>query len=291
MPRVLLSSKIDFVFKKIFGNEKHPEILISFLNAVMEPTDPIKSVQIKNSDIEKEHIEDKYSRLDIKAITNSGEYINVEIQLKNEYNMIKRSLYYWSKLYEEQIVQGDNYEKLAKTVCINILDFKYLKNDRYHNAYRLKEIETNEQLTDIMEIHFIEIPKLKKVENSEEITDMLTAWVEFISNPEGDVIANLEMCKKEIREAKEELVRLSANSRERMLYEKRKESLLNKTSAIIKATEEGRAEGRAEGIEEGKKEEKIKNVKSFLLLGVDLETIAKGAGISIEEVIKIKEEM
>ena len=150
-----------------------------------------------------------------------------------------------------------------------------------------------------MEIHFIEIPKLKKVENSEEITDMLTAWVEFISNPEGDVIANLEMCKKEIREAKEELVRLSANSRERMLYEKRKESLLNKASAIIKATEEGRAEGkaegrtegRAEGIEEGKKEEKIKNVKSFLLLGVDLETIAKGAGISIEEVIKIKEEM
>ena len=59
MPRVLLSPKIDFVFKKIFGNEKHPEILISFLNAVMESTDPIKSVQIKNSDIEKEHIEDK----------------------------------------------------------------------------------------------------------------------------------------------------------------------------------------------------------------------------------------
>ena len=51
MPRVLLSPKIDFVFKKIFGNEKHPEILISFLNAVMESTDPIKSVQIKNSDI------------------------------------------------------------------------------------------------------------------------------------------------------------------------------------------------------------------------------------------------
>ena len=47
----------------------------------------------------------------------------------------------------------------------------------------------------------------------------------------------------------------------------------------------------SKGIEEGKKEEKIKNVKSFLLLGVDLETIAKGAGISIEEVIKIKEEM
>ena len=105
MPRVLLSPKIDFVFKKIFGNEKHPEILISFLNAVMEPTDPIKSVQIKNSDIEKEHIEDKYSRLDIKAITNSGEYINVEIQVKNEYNMIKRSLSIsWRAILRAQVI-------------------------------------------------------------------------------------------------------------------------------------------------------------------------------------------
>ena len=75
-----------------------------------------------------------------------------------------------------------------------------------------------------MEIHFIEIPKLKKVKNSQEITDMLTAWIEFINNPEGEVISNLEMSKKEIREAKEELIRLSANSRERSIYEKRKES-------------------------------------------------------------------
>ena len=71
--------------------------------------------------------------------------------------MIQRSLYYWSKLYEEQLEEGDRYGKLCRTVCINILDFKYLKNDRFHNGYRLKEIETNEELTDLEEIHFIEI--------------------------------------------------------------------------------------------------------------------------------------
>ena len=49
----LLSPKVDFVFKNIFGSEKHPKILISFLNAVMKPKDLIKSVEIKNSDIEK----------------------------------------------------------------------------------------------------------------------------------------------------------------------------------------------------------------------------------------------
>ena len=89
--RALLDPKVDFIFKNIFGSEKHPKILISFLNAVIKPTDLINSVEIKNTDIEKSHIEDKYSRLDIKAVTSSGEHINIEIQLKNEYNMIKRS--------------------------------------------------------------------------------------------------------------------------------------------------------------------------------------------------------
>ena len=32
MERRLLNPKIDFVFKKIFGSEKHPGVLISFLN-------------------------------------------------------------------------------------------------------------------------------------------------------------------------------------------------------------------------------------------------------------------
>ena len=106
--------------------------------------DNITDVEIKNTDIDKSYIEDKFSRLDVKAVTSKNEIINIEIQLKNEYNMIQRSLYYWSKLYEEQLEEGDRYDKLCRTVCINILDFKYLKNDRFHNGYRLKEIETNE---------------------------------------------------------------------------------------------------------------------------------------------------
>jgi predicted transposase/invertase (TIGR01784 family) len=90
--------------------------------------------------------------------------------------MIKRRLYYWGKLYEEQLGEGHNYSTLSRTICINILNFKYLKNDRFHNSYLLKEKETNEELIAIMEIHFIEISKLK--ENSDE-KDMLIAWTEF----------------------------------------------------------------------------------------------------------------
>lgn len=141
MSRRLLNPKVDFIFKKIFGSENHPNILISFLNAVMKPVDKIVSVVINNTEITKDFLEDKFSRLDVKATTNKWEIINIEIQIKTEYNMIKRSLYYWSKLYEEQLSEGDKYETLSRTVCINILDFKYLDNDRFHNGYRLKELE------------------------------------------------------------------------------------------------------------------------------------------------------
>lgn len=269
MRRTLLNPKIDFVFKKIFGSEEHPEILISFLNAVLKPQKPIVSVEIKNSDLEKEYIEDKCSRLDVKALTSNKEIINIEIQLKNEYNMIQRSLYYWSKLYEEQLSEGDRYDKLSRTVCINILDFKYLKNDRFHNGYRLKEIETNEELTDLQEIHFIEIPKLKRFESTEEIVDLLEGWVEFLRDPESEVIRKLEMSNKEIREAKDELYRLSRNSKERELYYLREKSLRDEISALANAEEKGLKEGLKQGLLEGK----LESARSLLDI-LDDDTIA-----------------
>ena len=283
----ILSPKVDFVFKKIFGNEKHPNILISFLNAVIKPTDLIKSVQIKNTDIEKEHIEDKYSRLDIKAVTNNGEHINIEIQVKNEYNMIKRSLYYWSKMYEGQLTKGQDYDTLSRTICINILDFKYLKNDNFHNCYRLKEKTTNEELTDVMELHFIEIPKLRKLENSEDISDMLEAWITFIESPTSELIDKLEMSLDEIKEAKEELLRLSGNDKERERYEKRFESLLEQNSLLANAERKGLQKGIEKGKKEGAKQEKILIAKNLLDV-LDDETISNKTGLSLKEIKELR---
>ena len=278
----ILSPKVDFVFKKIFGNEKHPKILISFLNAVIKPTDLIKSVEIKNTDIEKEHIEDKYSRLDIKAITNNGEHINIEIQVKNEYNMIKRSLYYWSKMYESQLTKGQDYDSLSRTICINILDFKYLKNDNFHNCYRLKEKNTNEELTDVMELHFIEIPKLRKLENSEEVSDMLEAWITFIERPTSEIIDRLEMTSSEIKEAKEELIRLSGNDKERERFERRFESLLEQNSLLANAERKG--------MQKGIQKEKIEIARNLIKNGLDDNLILNSTGLSIDEINKLRKE-
>ena len=279
MERRLLNPKIDFVFKKIFGSEKHPGVLISFLNAVLKPKNNITDVEIKNTDIDKSYIEDKFSRLDVKAVTSKNEIINIEIQLKNEYNMIQRSLYYWSKLYEEQLEEGDRYDKLCRTVCTNILDFKYLKNDRFHNGYRLKEIETNEELTDLEEIHFIEIPKLKKINSEKDIVDVLEGWVEFLRDPESEVVRKLEMTNKEIREAKDELYRLSMDEKERALYFIREKSIRDEISALANAEEKGMERG----IKKGERNKAIEIAKSLLDV-LDIETISIKTGLSIKEI-------
>lgn len=265
----ILDPKVDFIFKNIFGTEKNSDILISFLNAIIKPKKMITKVEIKNNDISKEYLQDKYSILDIKATTSNDEIINIEIQLKNQYNMIRRTLYYWSKLYTEKMTQGDNYSNLKRTVCINILNFKYLKNNRFHNAYRLKEIETNEELTNVEEIHFIEIPKLE--DNSDE-KDMLVAWTQFLKNPESEKIRDLESKVKEIKKAKDELIRISNDDKERELYEMRQKAIMDELNALSKAKEEG-------------VNEQINiTIKNMLELGLEKEIIAKSLGITISEI-------
>ncbi|MHC1682924.1 MAG: Rpn family recombination-promoting nuclease/putative transposase [Clostridiaceae bacterium] len=273
MSKGLLDPKVDFVFKNIFGSDQNPEILISFLNATLKPNNKITNVKIKGTDIAKQFIEDKYSRLDVKATTSNNEIINIEIQLKNEHNMIKRSMYYLSKMYEEQLGEGDDYSKLGRTVCINILNFKYLKTNRFHTGYRLKEIETNEELTDIIEMHFIEIPKLE--ENSDE-KDMLVAWTEFLKDPESETVRNLEMTVDEIRRAKDQLIRMSNDAEQREIYDMRAKILKDKVSALNKAKEEGREEG------------KIEIAIEMLKDGEPIEKITKYSKLSENEILELK---
>ena len=284
MSKGLLDPKVYFVFKNIFGSPNHPEILISFLNATLKAKKKIVNVDIKKTDIEKQYIEDKYSRLDVKATTSNDEIINIEIQLKNENNMVKRSLYYLSKMYEEQLNEKEDYSKLVRTVCINILNFKYLKTDNFHTGYRFKEIESNEELTDIMEVHFIEIPKLQ---DSSDEKDMLVAWTEFLKDPESEKVRGLELSIEEIRQAKDELIRMSNDSTQRELYDMRANSLRDKMSELNAAERKGIEKGREEGREEGRKEEKIKIARNMKLSGIDTNTIAKITNLSEDEIDKL----
>ena len=67
----LFDPKVDYIFKNIFGNENHPKILISFLNACIKPKSPITSVKIKNTELTKEYIEEStgIKTVSLRAVT------------------------------------------------------------------------------------------------------------------------------------------------------------------------------------------------------------------------------
>ena len=146
----------------------------------------------------------------------------------------------------------------------------------FHSVYRMKEIHTNEELSDIEEIHFIEIPKL---EDGSDEKDMLVAWIEFLKNPESEKVRSLEMSVDEIREAKDELLKMSNDDTQRELYEMRAKTLRDKISALNEAERKG--------IKKGEKHTAIEIAKSLINLGLDKESIAKSTGLDLCEVEKL----
>ena len=94
----------DFIFKKIFGEKGNEDILISFINAVLKRTnkEPIIEI-IDNKQLTKEVINDKTGIIDVRARTAKGENVDIEVQLTDQGNMDKRILFYWGKMYLENI--------------------------------------------------------------------------------------------------------------------------------------------------------------------------------------------
>lgn len=157
----------DIVFKAVFGKEDPTSkiLLIALLNDILadENPEPITDITYLNPFNYQEFEEDKLSILDIKAKTNSGEIINIEIQVKKENNYRKRSLYYWSKSYAETITSGETYENLKKTIIINILGYTEIKESpRLHTTFKILEKTEHIELLDDLEIHYLELPKLPK---------------------------------------------------------------------------------------------------------------------------------
>lgn len=267
MNNSLLSPKIDFIFKQIFGNENHPSILISFLNSILEPRNKVTSVTIKDRFLEKEYISNKYSVLDVRAETDKGEKINIEIQRVDQKNIIERSMYHASKMYSEDLKSGEDYSSLKRTICINIIDFNYFDDNRYYRGSIHKDIQTNEIISDLIELHFIELKKF----NKENIDNMLDCWIEFINNPQSKIVRDMEFKEKVVREAKDELIKISMDEEQRELYRLREKALLDEVSILNSAIRQERT-----------------NMAKKLLDKLDDNSIREITGLSIEQLEELR---
>src|SRR5215469_1930702 len=118
--------KNDLLFKLLFV--KYPDLLKRLVAALLGiPYASINKFQITNTEIVPEEVGKKFCRLDINMIVD-GRHVILEIQVADEGNYPERSLYYWAKEFSLSINEGDNFEKLPRTIVISILDFNQFPN-------------------------------------------------------------------------------------------------------------------------------------------------------------------
>ena len=121
MLRKYAKPTVDVIFKKVFGNPNDTRCLESLLSELLEVE--VKCLKILNSEPIKEVRDVKGMRLDILAKINDRTEVNIEVQVNNEGDTRKRSLYYWSKLFSQQLAIGQVYSELRPVISVFIPDY------------------------------------------------------------------------------------------------------------------------------------------------------------------------
>ncbi len=155
-----INPRVDIAFKKIFGVEENKDLLISLINSIVGAEDQVVEVTLLNPYNLQSFKTDKLSILDIKAKSETGKLFNIEIQITDESDYDKRALYYWGKLYTDQLKVSEEYSTLSKAIGIHILNFTSIPDvENYHNVFHIVEKKTGVQYFKDLELHTIELTK------------------------------------------------------------------------------------------------------------------------------------
>ena len=257
----LLNPKVDFVFKNIFGKLGNEDILADLINSVLNLPEGrrIIEVRILNPIQERTHKDDKLSILDVYAIADDKTHYNIEIQRRDEHNIDRRTVYHFSVIYANQMYKGMDYINLAKTVTINILDFKYLyETQKYHSTFHLYEDEEKFLFTDIEEIHIIELPKMLEQWRAGKISPRqndLIKWLMLLQSKEDMTVAKeLEVLAMEnpvVEKAMEVWKTLSQDPEARYEFQSRMRAEVDYNSSISAAERRGESRGERRGERRG----------------------------------------
>lgn len=171
----------DYAFKIVFGSEENKDILAAFLEVVtkMKKADFLE-LRIENPTLMPEYKEKKLGIVDLKIILKDGQKVNIEIQNFWSASFSKRSLYYWSKMYAEDFLSGEDYQKLNKCISINLIRDRFPLSTKTHSVYQVLERDTYTKLDDSLELHFLDLSKAKADDGLGE----LKKWLVFIQTEE-----------------------------------------------------------------------------------------------------------
>ena len=326
----LLNPRIDSTFKALFTQptKESRAALQSFLEAATERS--IDSFEFVANDAPEEFFGQRRVSYDIMCVFTDGEAANIEMQAFNqEYDYGKRAEYQVARLETTYLKKGDSWEKAPKVYQITVLDFVYTKPSEDNKesfkpvsryAMRTKD---GRELTNALNVVFIELPKVKKLEDSLETNSKLENWAIFLKDADNPNKTGLihQLANKEagLMNAQMSLSNISAN-RDLWIAQYRKELAerdeLSSREAMLKkglargieqgikqgleqGLEQGLAQGREQGLVQGIKlgreqglaqgqmQKARESAKNFLRMGLPAEQVAQGVGLPLEEVLQL----
>jgi len=291
-----LTLKNDYLFKLLLGSEENKACLQDFLECVLDmPAGMITDLELLDKELSKDEITDKTGILDVKLRLKDGTTIDIEIQNSWSTEFIPRTLFYWAKMYIEGFKEGEPYTGLTRCIAINLISQGFKLNSEVHSAYRILEQQTYQQLTDLLEIHFLNLAAVKGTKIRQAITtkkqEKLLNWLRFIETDDKEERAMLATTSPILQMLNEKIDVLSLNPEERKLYESRmklKSDIATISEVQFKAgIERGKSLGLAEGEARGSHQAKLETAKNLLQFGLSQEKIAQATGLTQAEVESI----
>ncbi|MDO9423733.1 MAG: Rpn family recombination-promoting nuclease/putative transposase [Methylobacter sp.] len=286
-----LDVKTDFAFKKVFGSSDSKDILISFLNSVLEfdggrkikdliIVDPYSIPLLKG-------MKDTY--VDVKAELDGGSKVIIEMQVLNHEGLEKRILYNAAKNYSIQLKKGDAYHLLNPVIALTITDFTLFKNnEELITNFKLIEKKQFIEYSDDIELVFIELPKYNKTES--ELDTIQDKWLYFIKN-----VGSLDYIPKNLNMELEKAFNIAneanLNEEELELQHKKKDWIYIQKSSIELATktglQQGLEQGLQQGLEQGESVATIKMVLNAHKMGLPIQTISGLTGLDEDKIMLI----
>ena len=306
-----VNPRVDLAFKKIFGVEENKDLTISLINSIVSEEDQVSDITLLNPYNPKNFRGDKLSILDIKAKGHDGKRFNIEIQISDEADYDKRALYYWGKLYTEQLKQSEDYSKLSKAIGIHILNFTSIpESEKYHNVFHIMEKETGLLYFKDLELHTVELKKFVNYTNEKKFNDdntkdkhlqtdlvdlimkvktSLDMWVVFLTKHDLLNKDNLpkELEDENLKKALTVLEVMNFNDEEKEAYDDHLKWLRIETNTLKNYEQKGIEKGKAQGKTERNYEIVLKMISS----NMEDELISKITGITSEKLAKLKAEL
>ena len=170
-------SNSNYVFRKVLNNEQCVDILKDFIGAILNIE--IEEIELNRYLSEKKKYlpkEENFGIADVRIRTKENEEINVGIQFIDGIYIQTKMLMYYAQIHLNQL-EYDNKREFARTITINLLDYKYFSTKGYEQMIKIKTNEGDIQLEEV-EMYVLELPKyICKNPNNKTRKD---EWIEYL---------------------------------------------------------------------------------------------------------------